>query len=221
MNRTDNSNSGLENGSDDGISGQSDTSGRWHGVDEPESETASSDDVTVDIVVDENVTNLIKSIQSGNNELGSCDLDITRLYDNIIAALGELGLVTGVLAIYITDNAGMTELHSQYCGIAEPTDVLTFDLTDDLTDHSQAEICEEDSYHSINSQIVVCFDVACEQAQVRGNDTVNNEILLYVLHGILHCLGYDDHDDEDFRIMHQREDEILEAIGVGKIFDTE
>ena len=38
--------------------------------------------------------------------------------------------------------------------------------------------------------------------------------------GALHCLGYDDHDPNEFARMHTREDEILGAIGVGAVFGS-
>jgi probable rRNA maturation factor len=47
---------------------------------------------------------------------------------------------------------------------------------------------------------------------------VERELLLYCVHGVLHCLGYDDHDDAEYVRMHAEEDRILEAIGVGRTF---
>jgi ssRNA-specific RNase YbeY (16S rRNA maturation enzyme) len=38
------------------------------------------------------------------------------------------------------------------------------------------------------------------------------------VHGLLHCCGYDDHTEADFARMHETEDAILEAIGVGRTF---
>ena len=51
----------------------------------------------------------------------------------------------------------------------------------------------------------------------RGH-TVSDEVALYAIHGILHLLGYDDHDDADARRMHDRENEILTRIGIGAVY---
>ncbi len=44
-------------------------------------------------------------------------------------------------------------------------------------------------------------------------------MLLYITHGLLHVLGYDDSSPAKFRRMHKREDELLEALGIGKVYD--
>ncbi|HQL55899.1 MAG TPA: rRNA maturation RNAse YbeY [Phycisphaerae bacterium] len=41
---------------------------------------------------------------------------------------------------------------------------------------------------------------------------------LYVVHGILHLAGYDDHTARDFERMHAREDQLLERLGLGPVF---
>ena len=43
-------------------------------------------------------------------------------------------------------------------------------------------------------------------------------MLLYAVHGLLHCAGFDDHETAAFDRMHAEEDRILRAIGVGPIF---
>ena len=47
---------------------------------------------------------------------------------------------------------------------------------------------------------------------------MKKEALLYAVHGLLHLCGFDDRTARDFDVMHQREDEILCAIGVGAVF---
>ena len=43
---------------------------------------------------------------------------------------------------------------------------------------------------------------------------VERELLLYCVHGLLHCLGHDDHDEAGWRAMHAREDEIERTLDV-------
>jgi probable rRNA maturation factor len=57
-------------------------------------------------------------------------------------------------------------------------------------------------------------DEAGRQSAVRGH-TVEQELLLYVVHGVLHCLGHDDHDPDAAARMHAEEDRVLAAVGVG------
>jgi ssRNA-specific RNase YbeY (16S rRNA maturation enzyme) len=48
--------------------------------------------------------------------------------------------------------------------------------------------------------------------------SIEREVLLYALHGILHCAGFDDRTPQDFEAMHAEEDRILLAIDVGATF---
>lgn len=151
--------------------------------------------------------------QSGS----SIDLDINdttgRLHATALSWLSEFGaLAVGravgggagahVVALSVVDDSTMAGLHFSHSGIEGATDVLTFDLRDDPTG-------------ALDVEIVVCLDEARRQASDR---CVERELLLYLLHGVLHCIGFDDHDPGDFDLMHAREDEILRAIGVGSVF---
>lgn len=102
----------------------------------------------------------------------------------------------------------MSKLHERHLGMAGPTDVISFDHLDDAPDRSP---------NQIDADIAICHDVARDEAVKRGHD-VGRELLLYALHGMLHCLGYDDLTDEGFEAMHRKEDETLDAIGVGATF---
>ncbi len=97
--------------------------------------------------------------------------------------------------------ATLNELHLRHRG---PTDVLSFDLGDGLS----GGLC---------AQIVVCSDVATVQARRRGHAPWK-ELLLYITHGLLHVIGYDDQSGPEARIMHAREDELLEAFGIGRVY---
>ncbi len=102
----------------------------------------------------------------------------------------------------------MAALHKRFLGVSGPTDVLSFDLGSDL----------ESRY--IEGEVVVCTDVAKRRTLRAGHalQAARGELALYVVHGILHLAGYDDHDPADFQRMHKREDEILNELGLGPVF---
>jgi probable rRNA maturation factor len=109
------------------------------------------------------------------------------------------------ISVLVVDDVEMARLHSQHSGIDETTDVLTFD-------HGSDE-------QSIKADIAICVDVANREATHRGHN-LENELLLYILHGILHCCGFDDHDELSHQKMHKEEDRILNAIGVGVVWSN-
>lgn len=114
----------------------------------------------------------------------------------------------GELRVRVVRDDEMTALHARTMGIDETTDVLTFNLLEG----------EPDSEARIDADIVVCADEAGRQAEQR-NHAVEKELLLYIVHGALHCVpGFDDLTEADAQRMHATEDEILRAIGVGPVY---
>ncbi len=140
----------------------------------------------------------------------------------------------GHLSLAVVDDAQMTDLHERFLDDPTTTDVLTFDLrdTDDDTDtegmaddiHANADDASvpQPGEHpqSLFGEIIVCYDVAKRQAIARGHD-IQMELLLYVVHGLLHLLGYDDHDPIEAARMHQREDEWLAEAGFPPVYRTD
>lgn len=122
------------------------------------------------------------------------------------AALAELGRA-GEVRVRLVGDDEMARLHSQYKNDPTTTDVLTFD-------HGANAAAPFDV------DIVVCVDEASRQADARGH-ALTHELLLYILHGALHCSGYDDVTEEQSAAMHAREDEILRAIGVGAVYGND
>ena len=61
--------------------------------------------------------------------------------------------------------------------------------------------------------IVVCCDRAKEQANEYGH-SYNRELHYLLVHGIMHCLGYDHMTDEDKAEMREKEEEILVKLGI-------
>lgn len=103
----------------------------------------------------------------------------------------------------------MADSHQRYSGVPGTTDVLTFDLRTDADRERHPARMDVD--------LLVCHDQAARQAAARGH-TPENELLLYVVHGLLHCLGHDDHEAEGYARMHAEEDRVLAAIGIGPVF---
>ncbi|MHC4989698.1 MAG: rRNA maturation RNase YbeY [Planctomycetota bacterium] len=107
------------------------------------------------------------------------------------------------IGVLLVDDERMTTLHAEHRGEAATTDVLSF--------------CLSEPEQPVDADIVVCVDEAARR--VRGTSVaLERELLLYCVHGLLHCVGYDDATPEAFAVMHAREDEILDAIGVGVTF---
>ncbi|OGX40717.1 MAG: rRNA maturation RNase YbeY [Omnitrophica WOR_2 bacterium RIFCSPLOWO2_12_FULL_50_9] len=93
-------------------------------------------------------------------------------------------------------------LHRDYA-----TDVLAFDLREGgISRDSKARRGE------LMGDIVISADTAAYNAGIYRT-SLEKEIILYVIHGILHLLGYDDHRPQDIQRMRKKEQEILIYLG--------
>ena len=129
--------------------------------------------------------------------------DLSKLADALSARFPNDGEVRA----RIVDDDHMAAIHLRHSKIESTTDVLTFDLRDDPTDPAAP----------LDTDLFACLDEARRQAAPRGH-APERELLLYILHGALHCLGFDDHTDDGFDAMHRAEDELLAAAGIGPLF---
>jgi len=125
------------------------------------------------------------------------------LGDRLRRALDRLG-AWGEVRVRLVEDDRMARDHERYAGVAGTTDVLTFDLGGR-------------GRSPLDVDLHLCVDEARRQAAARQSEP-RRELLLYAIHGVLHCLGRDDHDEDSARAMHRTEDEILDAIGVGATF---
>jgi probable rRNA maturation factor len=135
---------------------------------------------------------------------------LERLRGWLERAIAAAGSVSGEVRVRLVGDPEMAAAHERYAGIPGATDVLTFDMRDEEED-------VEPAAGTMDVDIWACVDEAARQAAARGID-LERELLLYCIHGVLHCLGYDDHGDDAYARMHAEEDRILEAIGVGRTF---
>lgn len=136
-------------------------------------------------------------------------------------AAGRLG-AAGSVRVRVVNDAEMSAAHAEFLEDPTTTDVLTFDMSEGLADvlpptPESVRLGSELIVFVLDTDILACVDVASRQAASRGY-SVEKELLLYVVHGMLHCMGHDDLDDESSAAMHAVEDAVLEAIGVGRAF---
>lgn len=145
-----------------------------------------------------------------------------RLALGVLASEGVRGAAE--MTVVYVDEPTMTELNTQYMGSAKPTDVLAFPL--DAVEASKTpgpgarskspdkELTDFGDLPLLLGDVVICPSVAARQAPTHAG-TVDDELALLLVHGMLHVLG-DDHDTpEAERAMHARERRLLEALHWG------
>jgi probable rRNA maturation factor len=102
------------------------------------------------------------------------------------------------LGFSLVGTTTMTELNEQFLAHAGCTDVITFDYGTPATDMIQGEV-------------VVCVPEAIRQAKAFGQDWPQ-ELLRYLVHGMLHLRGFDDKTPAGRKGMRREEDRALLAL---------
>jgi len=106
------------------------------------------------------------------------------------------------LSIAIVEVFEMTELNEKYRGKEGPTDVLSFECDD---------LCAAEPDEPVTlGDVVIAPEIAEAQAEEYGH-TVEQELNLLLVHGVLHLLGYDHEADTDASVMQARERALLTA----------
>lgn len=107
------------------------------------------------------------------------------------------------LSILFVTPEVMADLHERWLGLPGPTDVMSFPM-DELRPGREGE----EPVPGLLGDIVLCPDVAAEQALEAGHSTIE-ELLLLTVHGILHLLGFDHVEPDDEKEMFALQRQLL------------
>jgi probable rRNA maturation factor len=126
-------------------------------------------------------------------------VDAERLREAVRRVLSDHGKKKGSVSLAVVDDATIHEVNRRFLNHDEPTDVVTFVL--------------EEGEGNIDGEIVLGADVAARVA-AELHVAPADELLLYVIHGALHLVGYDDLSSEPRAEMRRQERAYLETFGV-------
>lgn len=100
-------------------------------------------------------------------------------------------------------------LNKKYLNRTYATDVLAFNLTPDI--HPK-NLSKRDTASPLIGDIFISTDAARQSVKTYGTDLAH-ELVLYIVHGILHLLGYDDHSPTDTKEMRSAESDLMARLG--------
>jgi probable rRNA maturation factor len=112
-----------------------------------------------------------------SNQQAAPWIDADRLKAAAEAVLEAAGIASAEVSLAVVDDATIQRLNRQYLQRDEATDVLSFVLQ---RDDQQLE-----------GEVVVSADTAAS-CSARFGWSAADELLLYVIHGTLHLVGYED-----------------------------
>jgi rRNA maturation RNase YbeY len=131
------------------------------------------------------------------------DFKLTRqkvLKDWIKKILSQHSLKVGDINYLFTNDEEVLKVNQEFLGHDYYTDIITFDTSD----YGFPGVDED----KVSSDIVISVDSVRENAKLYGA-TFEDELHRVIIHGILHLIGYDDHEEEDKKQMRNAEDQAL------------
>ena len=134
-------------------------------------------------------------------------------------AYEQLSLVgDAIVEVEYISSEQIHELNLRTRGVDRPTDVLSYPALDEIDDFTRENYpfeYDEERGGVFLGSIVVCESIAREQAQEYGHSFERENCYLFV-HGLMHLLGYDHIEEEDRKVMREKEESVLLACGIGR-----
>lgn len=133
------------------------------------------------------------------DEQSTLTVDEAQLRAAIERVLRDSPYDSGAISIAVVDDPTIHEINRQYLEHDYPTDVLSFPL--------------EDEPPYLEGELVVSTDTATSNA-AEYDWSAQNELVLYVIHGTLHLIGYHDKQPADIAEMRAAEAKYLLELGI-------
>jgi probable rRNA maturation factor len=147
-----------------------------------------------------------------------------RLAEQVLGAEGVRR--TSELSLLFVDTPTMAELNERHMGKSGPTDVLAFPIDDEGLEHGRwpdngtsgpdRPPLDLDELPTLLGDVVICPATAAAQAPEHAGKpqhagTLEDELALLVIHGILHVLGHDHAEPDETAAMQAKEQAHLAA----------
>jgi probable rRNA maturation factor len=136
-----------------------------------------------------------------SNTQSAVEVDRDWLIALVTRTLQSERISRAEISIALVNDPAIHERNRLHLGHDYPTDVITFPLSEPGTS-------------MLAGDILVSAETAARVAAEGGHHPLE-ELALYVIHGILHLCGYDDHKEPDIQRMRRRESELLAQVGIG------
>ena len=120
----------------------------------------------------------------------------------------------------LTDDETIHQINKEQRDIDRATDVLSFPMTDYVTEGDFAFLEEEgaDCFHPETGElllgdIVISGDKVLQQAESYGHSPLR-EYAFLIVHSLLHLVGYDHMEEQEAKRMEKKQADVLESMGI-------
>ena len=118
------------------------------------------------------------------------------------------------ISLYFTNNEEIHQLNKMYRDVDRPTDVLSFAMDETIDEKDQVLFGENTPSHMLGD-IIISTEKSDAQSEEYGHSK-EREVLFLFSHGLLHLLGYDHQTPEEEKIMREKQEAALAALGFAR-----
>ena len=150
------------------------------------------------------------SVISEKVNLPLSKVQIKKLAGKVLSVLKEKN---SKVCIFFVSDAKMRKMNLRYRKIDRPTDCLAFPMREAPPFHQKGR--DEGAGGKIHREILGDIMISVDTAKTNSryfNSTVKKEVSLYIIHGILHLLGFKDTTVSASKKMRRREEELLKQL---------
>lgn len=157
------------------------------------------------------------------NEAGTeFEFDIKEIMDAVMdEVLEEEGCpYEAQVNLLITDDEGIRDFNMRLRKVDSPTDVLSFPMISferegdfSAVEGNEADYFDPDSGELLLGDIIISAEKVREQADKYGHSQ-KRELAFLIAHSMFHLCGYDHMTEEEARVMEQKQENALRAIGI-------
>ena len=150
------------------------------------------------------------------------DFDIKEVAELVVNAVLEYENCPyeAEISLLLTHNDEIHEMNLEHREIDRATDVLSFPMLEfdhpgdfSIIDEETADVFDPESGELMLGDIVISVDKVLEQAQEYGHSP-KREYAFLIAHSMLHLCGYDHMDDEERKVMEEKQRAIMEKINI-------
>jgi probable rRNA maturation factor len=119
------------------------------------------------------------------------------------------------ISVTLTGNDQVRSLNAKWRGKDKPTNVLSFPMTEE----PELQTANISGAELLLGDIILARGV-CEKEAAEKDVSVEDHAAHLIVHGTLHLLGYDHHDDSEAADMEAREIRALERLGIANPYEV-
>lgn len=147
----------------------------------------------IEITIDAGIEERVRRYSTPGQEI-----NIARIESAVYAAAAVGGCHECQIGVRVSDDTSIHEINRRFLQHDYPTDVISFPY------HLAPPIVE--------GELVVSIDTAARESVAAGW-SIAQELLLYIIHGTLHLVGFDDTEDSSRLKMREAEQTALRNMG--------